>query len=74
MSNIAHKFAVYYDPKRGGGRVEPGEEEEDGGGGEADFEVFFRKEKILAILIELFDEDINDVVSPDTCGPTTYAK
>ena len=58
----------------GRGCVEPGEKEEDGGGDEADFEVFFREEKILVILIELFDEDINDVVSPDTCGPTTYAK
>ena len=64
----------HHQAEGGRGRVEPGEEEEDGGGDEADFEVFFREEKILAILIELFDEDINDVVSPDTCGPTTYAK
>ena len=54
--------AKYDDAEGGGGRVEPGEEEEDGGGHEADFKVFLGEEKILVFFVQLFNEDVNDVI------------
>ena len=56
------------------GRVEAGEEEENGRGDQADFEIFLGKEKILVIIIELFNEDINDVISLFTGGSSEYAE
>ena len=64
----------HHNAQGGRGRVEAGEEEENGRGDEADFEIFLREEKILVILVELFNEDINDVISLFTSGPLEYAK
>ena len=58
----------------GRGGVEAGKEEENGRGDQADFEIFLGKEKILVILVELFNEDINDVISLFTGGSSEYAE
>ena len=64
----------HHNAQGGRGRVEAGEEEENGRGDQADFEIFLREEKILVILVELFNEDINDVISLYTGGPSELAK
>ena len=59
-----------HDAEGGGGRVEPGEEEENGGGHEADLKIFLGEEKILVILVQLLDEDIDDVIPLYPRGPS----
>ena len=62
------------DAEGGGGGVEASEEEEDGGGNEADFKIFLGEEKILVILVQLFNEDINDVIPLCSSGPQNKNK
>ena len=58
--------------KGGGAGVEPGKEEEEGCGDEADLEVLLGQEDVRALLLQLLDEYIYDVVSLCACFSKTY--